>query len=530
MPAGGSARFSLSFPVPQGTSPGPHALGLCVGKGRALVCRSARKGVAVTTGSGGGGGQEQPTPGARTLGDPLFPEVGNGGYDVSHYDVAIDWTTPDLFQAGTSTTVTATATQALSQLSLDLEGLTVGAVRVNGTAAAFAREVPAACSAPVPPGPCAATKLVITPAAAIPGGSTFTIAVDYTGDPQRHTDPDDSNEGWVDTADGAFVVNEPVGAMTWMPVNNHPLDKATYDYEITVPTGKSGIGNGELVAPPVNNGDGTTTWSWSTDDPTSSYLSTATVGDFDFTESTTAGGLPIYDFVESGFSAPEKLAIEAVIDRQEDVIDYFTTIYGPYPFDSAGSVVDDADVGYALEVQAKAHYSSSTIAPTTFAHEIAHQWFGNSVTLGTWTDIWLNEGWAGWSEWIWDDEENGSPITPAQQFTLEFTPGVGGCPQNKWCVPPAQPTAETLFSTFPTYTRPAMMLEALHQILGRATFLELAADWHTAHRHGHGTTAQFIALAKDTSGFSGANLTKLDAFFQEWLYGTTMPTITADDF
>jgi aminopeptidase N len=530
VPAGGNAKFTLVFPVPQGLAAGPHALGICAGRGGGQDCRSARKRLTVT-GAAAPASPQQPSPGARTLGDPLFPEVGNGGYDALHYDVAIDWEdTGDLFEPGTSTTLTARATQALSELSLDLEGLTVGSVAVNGAAASFSRVAPGTCSPQVPPGPCPATKLVITPAVPIPDGSQFTVAVAYTGDPQRHIDPDGSDEGWVDTADGAFVVNEPVGAMAWMPCNNHPADKATYDFELTVPTGKEGIGNGELVSPPEDNGDGTTTWRWATEDPMATYLSTSTVGDFDFTPSTTTLGLPVYDFIHSGFTQPEKDLATVVIERQEDVIAYFTGIYGAYPFDSAGSVVDDADVGYALEVQTKAHYSSSTVPPTTFAHEIAHQWFGDSVTLTTWKDIWLNEGWAGWSEWIWDDEDNGSPVTPAQQFTVEFTPGVGGCPGNKWCTPPADPTAEGLFTEFPTYTRPAMMLEALHQIMGRANFLDLASDWHAGHRHGHGTTAQFIALAKDRSGFSGANLAKLDTFFQQWLFGTTMPTITGSNF
>src|SRR5262249_26526628 len=145
--------------------------------------------------------------------------------------------------------------------------------KVNGVAASFSREVPAACSEA--PDPCPPTKLVITPATPIDDGSTFTVEVDYTGNPQRHTDPDGSDEGWVDTTDGAFVVNEPIGAMTWMPCNNHPKDRATYDETITVPLGKTGIGNGELVS--HQDGLTTSTWQWKSDASLPTYLSTATI-------------------------------------------------------------------------------------------------------------------------------------------------------------------------------------------------------------------------------------------------------------
>ena len=464
-----------------------------------------------------------PSPGARSLGDPLFPEVGNGGYDVESYDVAINWEdTGDLFLTGTTTTITAEALQALSEFSLDLEGLTVTAVSVNGQPAAFSRAAPAACSGTPPCGP---TKLVITPAAPIAFGAEFTVAVSYTGDPQRHTDPDGSDEGWTDTDDGAFVVNEPVGAMTWMPCNNHPRDRATYGFELTVPTGKTALGNGEEVALPTDNGDGTTTWHWESTKTMPTYLSTSTVGDFDLTRSNTMLGMPLYDAIDTGFTPLEKAAAAAVTGQQEDILDYFSGKYGAYPFDSSGTVVDDADVGYALEVQTKSHFASPVIPPTTMAHEIAHQWFGDSVTLTTWKDLWMNEGWATWSEWIWDEEENSNPAGADEQFDLEYNN-----PGNNWSGAPAEPTAPTLFSTFPRYTRPAMMLQALREIIGNSRFLALARRWHDENEYGHGTTAEFIQLSKDGSGLTGANLAKLDTFFQQWLFGTTKPTITGDNF
>jgi aminopeptidase N len=262
----------------------------------------------------------------------------------------------------------------------------------------------------------------------------------------------------------------------------------------------------------------------------STYLATSTVGEFDFVETQSPQGLLEQSFLDSAFTVGEKTVALATINRQDEIVDYFTGLYGAYPFQSSGVVADNADVGYALEVQTKSHFASAVVDPVTLAHEVAHQWFGDSVTLRTWKDIWMNEGWATWSEWQWDFSENMGLVSPAQQFDANYTPGAGSCPANKWCTPPADPSAEGLFSTFPVYTRSAMMLEALRQIVGNGRFLELARTWHADHRYGHGTTAEFIALAKSKSGLSGGDLTKLDTFFGQWLFGTTMPTITGANF
>ena len=204
-------------------------------------------------------------PGSRSLGDPLFPLLGNGGYDTQHYDLTIDYD-PVANSMTSSTTITALATQNLSEFTLDFRGLTVTAVTVNGAAATVARE---------------ADKLVVTPATGIDSGATFTVVVAYNGIPERIQDPDQSFEGWLRAPDGAFVVNEPMGAMSWFPNNNHPLDKALYDFHITVPTTHVALGNGELASK-VDNPNGTTTWNWHHAYPMATYLTTATVGLFDY--------------------------------------------------------------------------------------------------------------------------------------------------------------------------------------------------------------------------------------------------------
>lgn len=466
------------------------------------------------------------TPGSRSLGDPLLPLLGNGGYDVQHYDLDINYD-PVANSMTSTTAIEAKATQDLSEFSLDFRGLTVTSVTVGGQPAAnVARD---------------GDKLIITPPAGIPNGSPFTTVVAYNGVPVEIIDPDTTKEGWLRSPDGAFVVNEPMGAMSWFPNNNHPLDKATYDISITVPNDKVALGNGELVAK-TDNGNGTTKWHWREAYPMASYLSTATVGNFDytFTLAPTAlgfGGNPLelHNAIDSSYTTNSKNLINATLAREDAITKFLADLYGPYPFDSAGAVVDRlSGVGYVLEVQTKIHFPSGTngISVNTLAHELTHQWCGNSVSLKSWQDLWLNEGWATWSQWNWTNKQNNG-ITPAQQFLNNYNQASN---PGRWNLAPGTFTdPANLFSpSFTNYTRGAMTLEALRQIIGDGAFTELTRTWVSENRDKNVNTADFIALAKriarDRSGFEASNLAKLDTFFQQWLYTNAKPTMTPTTF
>jgi hypothetical protein len=168
------------------------------------------------------------TPGARTAGDRLFPQIGNGGYDAQHYDLDLQYEPiMDLILA--TATIEAKATQNLSEFSFDLQTMDAGTVEVDGADANFTQE---------------GNKLIVTPPKPIDAGQTFTTTVGYGGIATPFQDPDESYEGFLPTSDGAYVVNEPVGAMTWFPNNNVPTDKALYDITVTVPPGSTVFGNG----------------------------------------------------------------------------------------------------------------------------------------------------------------------------------------------------------------------------------------------------------------------------------------------
>ena len=487
--------------------------------------------------------------GSRSLGDALLPQLGNGGYDAGHYEIDLDYDPEANRIDAATTTMTASASANLRELSLDFQDvLAVSAVAVNGEPAQFA-SVDATPALSPDPEVTQPMKLVVDPAeAARPlAGETFTVEVDYGGVPEEFTDPDTSIEGWiracyplapVQTCDGSFVVNEPMGAQTWFPSNNYPTDKASFDTSITVPNTHVALGVGE-VAGRTDNGDGTTTWHWHEDDPTATYLTTATVGEFIYTvgsmvETSTSRALAIYNAIDASADPLQVDAINATLDQAPAQINFLSDTYGPYPFDSTGAVADRASgVGYALEVQTKPLYSGGFTSGNpgidigTQLHELSHQWFGNSATLEAWSDIWFNEGWANWSEWYWQFLENGGD-DPAAIFDDLYA----DTPAADWEIAPAVLDGDpaNLFAFFPTYQRGAMTLQGYREIVGDETFFALAAELLERFGHGNVSTAEFIAVAEELSGFTGAELELLDQYFQEWLYGETKPTILPEDF
>jgi aminopeptidase N len=443
------------------------------------------------------------TAGSPGAGDPFFPLAGNGGYEVRHYSLMLDYA-PRSNALDAHAVISARATQDLSRFDLDLRGLHVGDVTVNGNPAAFKR---------------AGQELVITPAAGIRRGRAFEVAVDYDGHPNPIIDPDKSKDGWIPTDDGAFVVNEPQGSPSWYPVNDTPKDKATYDFAITVPKGRTAIANGLLVGT-TDNGT-TTTWRWRASDPTASYLATATNGVFQTDFGTLPNGLPEYNAVDPqtrrfGTKDPTPQLAWQRLAFTGPAVDLFTEIYGPYPFESVGGVVDWApNVFYSLESQTRPMYWH---VPTeaTVVHEIAHMWFGDSISLEIWPDIWLNEGFATWSEWIWS-ERTGGPSAAATFDQLYATPADSDAGQDLWFpAPAALPGPAEMFHT-PVYDRGAMTLQALREKVGDDVFFTILRSWYAENRNGNVTTADFTALAERVSG------RQLDQFFHVWLYEEGRP-------
>ena len=430
------------------------------------------------------------TPGSPGLGDPYFPLGGNGGYDVQHYGLTLAYDPPSNQLTGTAE-IAATATQNLSRFDLDLRGFTITGLEVNGAAAGFTRD---------------GQELVITPARGLQAGKQFSVTVRYQGTPTVVTDPDGSIEGWVPTDDGAISVGEPQGSPGWFPCNDNPRDKATFDFAITVPAGLTAMANGVLVSNTTSGG--TTKWVWREADPMATYLATADVGRFDLTVSS-VDGIPSYVAVDP------QLAKGQVLSKLPDIVRFYSSIYGPYPFTAVGAIVDSAkNLGYSLETQTKPLFPYVP-NEATLAHELSHMWFGDSATLGLWPDIWLHEGFATWSEWIWSEYTGNK--SAAQYFKqLYSTPAKDLA---FWNPPPGDPGDPALLFNGTIYYRGGMTLEALREKIGNdETFFRIMYAEAQENRFGTVTTPGFIDIAERESGLD------LDAFFQSWLFTPGKPT------
>ena len=421
--------------------------------------------------------------------EPFFPRSGNRGYDVTHYDVSLGYQ-PRSGQLNARDEIEATATSGLSRFSLDLDGLKVTAVSVDGVAADFSR---------------GRGKVKIVPATPIGKGESFTVVLRYQGVPRKVTDPDGSTEGWYRTKDGAIGVGEPVGTAAWLACNNAPRDKASFDIQITVPTGVKAVSNGRLLS--RKRVDGRVDWTWSEPAPMATYLALVDIGDGKLVQGH-VGKLPTWTLIDPRLVKKSR----AAIDSLPEIIRWESHIYGPYPFAAAGSVVDVANLQYALETQSRPIYA---FAPnrTTVVHETAHQWFGDSVSLERWPNIWLNEGFATWTEWYYAEQHGGRS---AQQVFANLYRRPAS--QTKfWDPPSGHPgQAKNLF-VVSTYVRGAMTLQALRDKIGTRPLLRILRTWATEHRHANGDIEEFIALADRVSGRN------LGSFFHRWLFERGKP-------
>jgi len=422
--------------------------------------------------------------------EPFFPDAGNRGYDALHYGAVISYRDRD-GNIRVHERVVAEAKAALRSLSLDLYGLRVHGVWVNGAPAKFEH---------------AGGKVRIRAPEKIEPGEEFKVGLAYRGRPHGLVDPDGGHEGWQRTDDGALAVGEPLGTATWLACNNVPADKATFAFEIIVPRPLIAVSNGRLFR--IGERETKRLYRWEEMEPMSPYLATVAISRGRLVKSEIAG-LPAWTLVDPRMERAARL-----VRRQlPGVIRFQSRIFGDYPFDYTGAILDYAPrLGYALETQTRPIYTFNP-GRSLLVHEMAHQWFGDSVGLERWPDIWLNEGFATWAQWYFAERHGGPSVESVVENLLREPASEGAL----WDPPPGRPgSPENLFATS-VYVRGAMTVQALRQRIGTEALLQVLRTWTTEHRHGSATTGEFIALAEEVGGRD------LEPLFRRWLYQRGKP-------
>ena len=441
------------------------------------------------------------SPGTPGIGDSLYPNFGNGGYDVQHY--TLDLTVNDVVTGDLDgrTIIAARATQNLSSLNFDFIGFEITNIMVNGQPADFRRS---------------GQELIITPSTALAENESFTIEVQYQGSPiDMQSAALSLQTGWVKFDGGSFVLSEPDGAASFFPVNDHPLDKASYTFRVSVPEPFEVAANGVLTET-IDNKE-MTTFVFEAPAPMASYLVTINIDEFDLETSQAENGVPIRNYYSTGL--PED--IRKPFELQDEMLVYFSDIFGAYPFEVYGALVIDTEFGAALENQTMSIFGIDMIdtddlegTQQVIAHELAHQWFGDSVSLADWRDIWLNESFATYAQGLWTEHTKGRKsldewIKDVYAFILENRENMS---------PPGEPPADELFNPG-VYYWGALGLHALRLEVGDEVFFRILKTYQEQYKGGNATTGDFISVAEDTSG------KELSAFFDSWLYSEDIASI-----
>ncbi|SMC65481.1 M1 family metallopeptidase [Lentzea albidocapillata] len=435
------------------------------------------------------------SPGAPGVGDPYFPTYGNGGYDVSHYDIRLNYN-PNGDQLSGSTTILAKATQDLTQFNLDFL-LRVKSVRVNNAPSSFVSDN---------------GELTLTPRGGVRKGQDLTIVVTYADSPSTVKDRNGFT-AWTKTPDGALAIGEPEISSWWYPSNDHPTDKATFDVNVAVPNGVEAISNGRFVGQ-TRQINGYTRWNWRSTKPQATYLTFLSIGQFEIRQSTAPNGQPVVNAYSERLGEHTDAA-KASIERTPEVTEFLADNFGPYPFEAQGGVVTP-DLGYALENQTRSTYDDAFFrrGANTYvvAHEVAHQWFGDSVSVHHWRDIWLNEGFASYAEFLWSEHVGEGTAQENADFVYDSYPA----DDPFWQVLPGDPGASNVFHSA-VYDRGALAVHALRVAVGDEKFFEILKAWVAEKKYSDATVEEFIALAERVSG------QQLDQLFQTWLFTKGKP-------
>lgn len=429
--------------------------------------------------------------------DPYVPDRGDATYAVTHYDLDLDYKVSSNRLAGKAV-LDIVARQDVARLHVDLVGLRISKVTVDGRPAKWVHRGP---------------RVLVTLPAPLAEGGRAQLAISYGGTPgparSRWGDV-----GWEELEEGALVASQPSGAATWFPCNDHPRYKATFRIAFDCDSPFEVVATGTLTS--ARTRGSRTRRVFEQRHPMATYLAAVHVGLY--------GRLVLADgpvrqevLLPAGLERP----VRTDLGRQPQMVEVFSELFGPYPYDAYTVVVTAEDLEIPLEAQGMATFGPNWLdgrrkEERLVAHELAHQWFGNSLTIASWRDIWLNEGFACYAEWLWFEAADG---VDADESARRHWERLARLPDDLVL---GDPGPDLMFDDR-VYKRGALTLHALRLKLGDDRFFTMLREWVRRHAHGTVRTGDFVEHVLRHSDTSATR-----ALLQSWLWDRPLPALSAN--